>query len=176
MPVSFSGNNPMEYLKKYAKVKNMDINEAMGSLQSQFGDPNEAKLKSTSVFDMAGQGNTTTMPDFMNKFDGPQKPGDPNPEMMGAMGGNNIMQSIMNFFKGGPQQEGDPQMGIKATNELKFIMPNESQGVQGEQGQQQGMSPDEYAQQYADQKGISLEEAKEELKSKYGDPRKQRQQ
>lgn len=175
MSIGIGGNNPMEYLKKYAKVNNMNLNDAMGALQSKYGDPNASKLKDTSIFDMAGQSNMTSMPDFMNKFDGPQKPGDPDPEMKGAMGGNNVMQSIMNFFKGGsgPLQEGDPQFGMKGTKELQFIMPGDAQGVQG---QQQGMDPDAYAQQYADQKGISLDEAKEELKSKYGDPRKQQQQ
>ena len=32
------------------------------------------------------------------------------------------------------------------------------------------MDPDAYAQQYANQKGISLDEAKAELKAKFGDP------
>lgn len=33
-----------------------------------------------------------------------------------------------------------------------------------------GMKPDEYAQKYADEKGISLSEAKSELKAQYGAP------
>ncbi len=32
-------------------------------------------------------------------------------------------------------------------------------------------NPDEYAKTYAEQKGITVEEAKEELKAKYGDPK-----
>lgn len=34
-----------------------------------------------------------------------------------------------------------------------------------------GINPNTYAQQYANQKGISLEDAKAELKAKYGDPK-----
>ena len=34
-------------------------------------------------------------------------------------------------------------------------------------------NPDEYAKQYAEQNGLSVEEAKAELKSKYGDPQQQ---
>jgi len=37
----------------------------------------------------------------------------------------------------------------------------------------QGMSPDAYAKQYAQQKGISVSEAKAELKAMHGDPAKQ---
>ena len=37
---------------------------------------------------------------------------------------------------------------------------------------QPGINPDTYAQNYANQKGITLEEAKAELKAKYGDPQK----
>ena len=40
----------------------------------------------------------------------------------------------------------------------------------GGQNQQVRQNPDEYAKQYAEQNGLSFEEAKAELKSKYGDP------
>jgi hypothetical protein len=36
----------------------------------------------------------------------------------------------------------------------------------------QGIDPDTYAQQYATENGISLEEAKQQLKAKFGDPQK----
>jgi hypothetical protein len=36
----------------------------------------------------------------------------------------------------------------------------------------QGINPDTFAQQYATEKGISLEEAKQQLKAKFGDPQK----
>jgi hypothetical protein len=36
----------------------------------------------------------------------------------------------------------------------------------------QGIDPDAYAQQYATENGISLEEAKQRLKAKFGDPQK----
>ena len=45
----------------------------------------------------------------------------------------------------------------------------------GGQTQQVRQNPDEYAKQYAEQNGISFEEAKAELKSKYGDPQQQNQ-
>ncbi|MCR4880453.1 MAG: hypothetical protein K6A44_00665 [bacterium] len=34
----------------------------------------------------------------------------------------------------------------------------------------QGVDPNQYAQQYAEQNGISVDEAKEQLKAKFGDP------
>ncbi|MBQ8887028.1 MAG: hypothetical protein IJY61_04935 [Candidatus Gastranaerophilales bacterium] len=43
----------------------------------------------------------------------------------------------------------------------------------GGQTQQVRQNPDEYAKVYAEQNGISVEEAKAELKSKYGDPQAQ---
>ena len=43
----------------------------------------------------------------------------------------------------------------------------------GGQTQQVRQNPDEYAKLYAEQNGISVEEAKVELKSKYGDPQEQ---
>ena len=43
----------------------------------------------------------------------------------------------------------------------------------GGQTQQVRQNPDEYAKIYAEQNGISVEEAKAELKSKYGDPQEQ---
>ena len=41
------------------------------------------------------------------------------------------------------------------------------------QNQQVKQNPDEYAKVYAEQNGISVEEAKAELKAKYGDPQEQ---
>ena len=43
----------------------------------------------------------------------------------------------------------------------------------GGQTQQVRQNPDEYATVYAEQNGLSVEEAKAELKSKYGDPQEQ---
>lgn len=43
-------------------------------------------------------------------------------------------------------------------------------GVNGYNSFPPKMDPDKYAQQYADRNGITLEEAKTELKAKYGDP------
>lgn len=43
-------------------------------------------------------------------------------------------------------------------------------GVNGTGSEPPKMNPDLYAQQYASEKNISLEEAKAQLKSKYGDP------
>ena len=45
----------------------------------------------------------------------------------------------------------------------------------GGYNQVQRQNPDEYAKQYAEQNGLSLEDAKAELKSKYGDPQQQNQ-
>ena len=43
----------------------------------------------------------------------------------------------------------------------------------GGQNQQVRQNPDEYAKQYAEQNGLSFEDAKAELKAKYGDPQQQ---
>lgn len=47
-------------------------------------------------------------------------------------------------------------------------------GISGNQQRPpQGVDPNQYAQQYANSKGISLEEAKSELKAMHGDPAQQ---
>lgn len=46
----------------------------------------------------------------------------------------------------------------------------DTQANQNQDGLPQNQDPDSYAQEYADEKGISLDEAKEELESKYGKP------
>lgn len=189
------GNNPMAYLKKYAKDNNMDVKDAMGALQSQYGMPQQ-QLQSTSIFNMAGKdqggisgmekmmGNPNMMPG-MNEMPGMNRmlgmPGMPGMQGMNEMqepGQGGFMQKIMNFFKGGPQ-EGNMQMppmvdmmdGLEKSDNSKMMKP-EMQGQQGQNGQQ---DPDAYAQQYADANGITLEEAKAQLKAKYGNPQQPQQ-
>ena len=43
-------------------------------------------------------------------------------------------------------------------------------GIGPSSGPPQGVDPNQYAMQYAKQNGISLEEAKQQLKAKFGDP------
>lgn len=45
-------------------------------------------------------------------------------------------------------------------------------GIGPQSGPPQGVDPNQYAMQYAKQKGISLEEAKQQLKAQFGDPNK----
>ena len=46
-------------------------------------------------------------------------------------------------------------------------------GIGPSSGPPQGVDPNQYAMQYARQNGISLEEAKQQLKAKFGDPNQQ---
>ena len=57
-------------------------------------------------------------------------------------------------------------------NQHQMQGPSQMQGHSQTQNSMppQGMNPDDYAIQYASENGLSVEEAKAELKSKYGDP------
>ena len=168
------GLNPNEYLKKYAQENNMDINGAMGALQSQFGAPQ--KLQATSVFSMANEGAGAIGNDFMSKPPMMKMNEDMMNAQMGQANAPNFMQSIMNFFKGNnPEQEGN----IQGFKELTFVeagknqaieAPPKNENMQGSQGQG---DPDAYAKQYAEENNITLEEAKKQLRAMYGDPQKQ---
>ncbi|MBQ2644008.1 hypothetical protein IJG14_00365 [bacterium] len=174
------GMNPNEYLQRYAAASGMSAADAKNSLQGQYGNPQADGLRSTSIFSADDRDLAPTLSnDFKGDFDFDS-------DMMMAQSGQasgmvpNIFQNIMNFFMGGngPQKEGDPQMselkfnlgsGPKSVGDPQF--EGQSQGMQ-EEGQQ-GMDPDAYAQQYAEENGISLEEAKAQLRAKYGDPQRQ---
>lgn len=183
------GNDPMTYLKKYAHDNKMSVQDAMSALQSQYGTPSE--IQSTSIFDMAGGPQNEGDPDFFGKMaNGPQMPPP-------GMGDNNqetgFIQGIKDFFKGigggGPQKEGDPQVREQLlpfrpgdNDNVRMVNAPAKPGVYGKLGgltgdgsknQQSGMNPDAFAQQYANQNGISLEEAKAQLKAKYGAPNRQ---
>lgn len=180
MGLNISGNS-IEMMRKLAKKSGMD--EAMAGMQGQMNP--QMQLQSNSIFNMAGNQQNMTDPMSMMKG-GMQMPPMPPQE------GNGIMQNIMNFFKGGPseddmakmtsplmingqdfmqqgpQKPGDPQFEGQPTG-INKTGSSQMKDNQASQGANMG-DPDAYAQKYADAQGISLEEAKEQLKAKYGDP------
>ncbi len=150
--------NPNDYLKMYASQNGMNVNDAKTALQGQYGNPQANGLSSQSIFSFDGnKTQTNPMKDDMT---------------MAQMGQANAMmppifQNIMNFFNGG-NKENNEQWG-----ELEFNVgkADKNEGTNAQQPSQ-NQDPDAYAQQYAEENGISLEEAKAQLKAKYGDPQR----
>lgn len=75
---------------------------------------------------------------------------------------------------GAPQQQSQFQ-GINFNNNIHNLgtdvfQSSQTRGVEGPQKEGDMRDPNREAEKYAMDKGISLEEAKAELKSKYGDP------
>ncbi|MCR5260895.1 MAG: hypothetical protein K6C94_03565 [Candidatus Gastranaerophilales bacterium] len=173
------GMNPMDMLRKY-KVPNMD--EAMSGINGQMN-PQAMQLQSNSIFNMAGnQQNLMTDPMSMTKGNMPVPPM-PQQDNQGG-----FMQNIMNFFKGAPNEEDTAKMpspllvnGVDPTKE-DMIKPDEKGAEKADAAQMKGgqapkdagmMDPETYAEKYAQAQGISVDEARAQLKAKFGDPKKQ---
>lgn len=195
------GNDPLTYLKKYAHDNKMSVQDAMSALQSQYGTPSQ--IQSTSIFDMAGGPQKEGDPDFLGKMGkGPQMmPDAPNQEngfmqgikdfIKGIGGGGpqkegdpQIGKHLLPFRPGDndngrmeklPGKFGDNDNGHMEKLPGKLDGYGKLSGLTGDgsKNQQSGINPDAFAQQYANQNGISLEEAKAQLKAKYGDPNRQ---
>ena len=148
--------DPNFWAQQYAQKNGLSADDAKSHLESIFGRPNPPV------------GDRTNINANGSIFSGPQMP-DQNP--LGAEGQDDIGTAIkdligrlLNLLKGnnGPQNEGDP---IRPGEEsASMSLPDQS------------IDPDVYAQQYADEHGISLEEAKTELKANFGDPQQFRKQ
>ena len=151
--------NPNDYMKMYAAQNGMNVNDAKTALQGQYGNPQMGGLSSQSIFSFDGADKTQQNP-IKNEMSMAQ---------MGQANGMmpTIFQNLMNFFSGG-NKENNEQWG-----ELEFNVgkTNKNEGINAQQ-QSKGMDPETYAQQYAEQNGISVEEARAQLKAKYGEPQK----
>lgn len=149
--------NPNEYAKLYAQNNGMNIAGAKTALQGQFGNPQAGGLNSQSIFSFEKD----QAPNLMINDDMTMA-------QMGQANGSvpNIFSNIMNFFNG--NKDNNEKWG-----ELEFNVggPKKNDGANG-QLPPKDMDPDAYAQQYAKENGISVEEAKAQLKAKFGDPHK----
>ncbi|MBQ2644009.1 hypothetical protein IJG14_00370 [bacterium] len=161
MNINLVGNNPYSYLKKYAQDNNMNVNDAKIELQNQYGNPQIGGMQNQSLFGMNNQDKPVSfMGDVDDSFDTDMLFA----QMMQETGITNLLQNIKNFFMGNSNSEQDSS----SQSSLKGAQ------VAGQQNNQD-MDPDAYAQQYAEENGISLEEAKAQLRAKYGDPQKPQQ-
>ncbi len=170
-----AGQTPNDYANMYAAKNGISLNEAIESLQSEYGEPEQ--MQAGSIFDFGSQttqDSSTSAEDFLGSFSEEST-------------SENYFQKILDFFRGGngPQNEGDPQTQINPeTQEItgpinegdpQFVeqLDNESEtNVSQNPFNAQGKDPDSYAQEYADENNLTPEEAKAELKSLYGDPQK----
>ena len=161
MNINLVGNNPYSYLKKYAQDNNMNVNDAKIELQNQYGNSQIGGMQNQSLFGMNNQDKPVSfMGDVDDSFDTDMLFA----QMMQETGITNLLQNIKNFFMGNSNSEQDSS----SQSSLKGAQ------VAGQQNNQD-MDPDAYAQQYAEENGISLEEAKAQLRAKYGDPQKPQQ-
>lgn len=177
--------DPDSYAKTYADKNGITLEEAKAELKSKYGDPSQSA--SPSIFGFNQNTETASELDFSdidisgfeceNPFgnffkniaslfkggDGPQNEGDPQPHL----GENGEQQS-------GPVNEGDPQPHLNNADgpvnegDPEFHLANNFFGMGIEAQTKQ--DPDEFAKAYADEKGITLEEAKAELEALYGAP------
>ena len=100
---------------------------------------------------------------------GPQKIGDPNPvennsQSVNSQNQDNFFQRIMNLLRGNSSSQSSGSQNPFARTEAP-LNPFSSQTQQKE-------NPDTIARQYAIENGISLEQAKAELRAKYGNPKR----
>ncbi len=159
--------NPDEYAQIYAQQNNLSFEEAKSQLKSQYGDP-----QTNSIFDnQFSEQDATASDNFdLSEYD----------ELFGSENTNNdikgLFQSVLDFFKGGngPRNEGDPQHHINPeTNSISGPQKEGDYNPQTSslsQSNANSQAPDDYAQAYANEHNISLEEAKAELERMYGAP------
>ena len=124
------GKDPNEIAKLYAKEQGVSIGDAKEALKEEFGDPVKDAAGSVFNFNMPSEG--TSNIDFSSLLDSSmfeQNQSEQN-------GAGNILQEIMNFFKGnndsqknndtkdqgfgvgaGPQKSGDPQPHLGAVQQ-----------------------------------------------------------
>lgn len=187
--------SPDAYAQIYATQNNISLSEAKEELKEKYGDPSQDSImsfgnSSTSYSDSFNFSGSTTPP--LNSIDSGVEDKSSNSflkNLFGIFRGNKAndnsetgqgprMQGDFNptnenpFSLGeGPRMQGD----FNPTNENPFGS-GEGPTKQGdfnptnENPLETGQNPDAYAQMYADMKGISLDEAKAELKELYGDP------
>lgn len=161
MSVSFNpGVNPDEYAKTYAAQNNMSVEDAKVALKEKYGDPQ--KPQDVSVWTTEQDGEDVSAEDQMLKID-------PNfiAQLYADQQGMTIDEAIADLEK---------KLGIPSEESLGDTVKNFIQNLigmvkdKGDERPDQGVDPDTYAQQYADENGITLDEAKAELSAKYGDP------
>lgn len=166
------GVDPNAYAQQYANQNGLTLDEAKAELKAKYGDPTQG----ASLFSNGFNQNNTS---------GPTNAGDPQPHLReNGYVSTDFSGSSSNV--GGPQKEGDPQphLDSKSNGTSGPINAGDPQPhLEGQDGQgskfanflrnigfQIFNNPDTYAQKYAAENNLSLEEAKAELKEKYGEP------
>ncbi len=173
MPQLPKQGNPDEYAKIYADQNGLSLEEAKADLKSKYGEPDE----NASAFNGFNLSNTAV--NYSDMFDGSFSENDLDFEENQGRG-ENIFEKFLDFLKGnkGPKEEGDPQRHLKDGNSSPtgpqnpgdFNPVDFEDETDSTSDSKKMQSPDDYAQQYADEHNITLEEAKAELEEKYGKP------
>ena len=172
MAVSFNpGMNPDEYAKTYAAQNNMSVDDAKAELKSKYGDPdkNGSNVSGVSVFSSAS--GTTGASNEEDRAAAAMSNIDPNvfAQQFADQNGMTLDEAIADL----EEKLGIPQEPT-VTDFLKNIVGSIAHFLTGGEKVSDkpdpGVDPDTYAQTYADENGITLDEAKAQLKEKYGDP------
>lgn len=164
MSVSFNpGVSPDEYAQTYATQNNMSLADAKVALKEKYGDPQQPQ--NVSVWTDANEVSKTSednAADTMLNID---------PNFIAQLYADQQGMSLDEAIADLEEKLGIPsETGI--TDTIKNFIKNIIDMVKGngEGRPDQGVDPEVYAQEYADENGITLDEAKAELKEKFGEP------
>lgn len=172
---------PDSYAKKYAEQNNISVDEAKAQLQAKYGAPEQQ----SSIFSSDAAQNNINSIDFselgLNEDD----------ENFSLKG---MFQQFLDFLKGGESSQNGEGANLDINPETNSITGPQKEGDYNPFSNSEdsynpfsnseddnnedympfyGQDPDDCAQIYADANNMTLEEAKKELKSLFGDPKQQ---
>lgn len=173
------GQDPNAYAQHYAKLNGISFEDAKTELKAKYGDPvkpndssifNEYQNKSakdpetklTEYMEETGKSEADAKADLEAQYGRPKQEGKEN-DFSAFL--TQFINGLMNLFHiaggsdDGPQNEGDPNpSGEGVSGPSKTGDPDPKKD-----------DPDVAAQKYADDHGVTLEEAREALKELYGE-------
>ena len=138
--------DPNVYARQYANQNGLSLDEAKAQLKEKYGNPEQPGQISGCGMNFGSQ-NSNFQPSSFN---------DPEFAVDEQFSIQDLFKHLANIWhgNGGPQKPGDPQRKGDTTTQLP----------------DQGTDPNTYAKQYAEDNGITLEEAIEKLEEEYGTP------
>ena len=158
--------DPDSYAQKYAQENNLSLEDAKAELKSKFGDPSEG----ANVPFLGQQDNVSIFSASTNENE------------YASIGGNfndNLNDIIFGSDFGGANLDLETLTGGKSTTENSFLknilnlFGNHDDAKASGSEKPDKLDPDKYAEEYAEENNITVEEAKKELKAKYGEPKKE---
>jgi|GEM_PF-5850641 len=172
--------DPNVFARQYAQINGISFKDAKEELKAKYGNPvkptdesifNEFKPADakdpaavlSSYMDETGKSKAEAKADLETKYGKPQKRGPKNdtpPFLQRLLDGFMNRLHVTGGNNDGPKKEGDPNpFGKGISGPTKPGDPDPKKD-----------DPDVAAQKYADENGITLEEARAKLKELYGDP------